>query len=567
MRAVVGGWAAGGVVAVVGAVAGVMATGCDLVAGIGEYCEVGVDPGCGTTGSGATGGTAGTGGTMSTGGTGGAGVCTPAETKSCYGGPDMTAGVGICKAGTETCKEDGSGFGVCEGEQVPGKETCASTDDEDCDGRECAYWSASFGTALEQKSSGVGIDSEGNVFLAGYSKQDAVSFGDITLTGTYPFDAFLVKLDPAGKPLWGKVVAPTKGAIMVVDPQGGVVLASSFTGSFTVGTVTLTAKSTIATYVMKFTKDGDLLWARAFCEAGLCYPRALAIDGFGDVVLGGYFDQTIDFDTFGDPPYQSGGGLDAYVVKLAGATGAEAWSHALGDPVSKDEMVGVSVDTNNNVVVTGKFETSITLDGTTHTNPTPATRDVFVAKFDQSGNWLWGEPFAVESSATVAPTALADNSIILHGSFIDTINWDGSDLSAVGGADIVVMKLDEAGVPLWSHAFGGGSSELPSGLVADASGAFTLGVVTDGAIGFGGETLSSAGFDDLFLARFDAGGNHVWSRRFGSSNGAESGLVFAADWASGDLALAATITSPLDFGAGGVEVFGSSDFVVAKLAP
>jgi len=48
--------------------------GCDLVAGIGEYCETGVDPGCGTAGSGGTVATTGPttgGGTSGTGGGGG----------------------------------------------------------------------------------------------------------------------------------------------------------------------------------------------------------------------------------------------------------------------------------------------------------------------------------------------------------------------------------------------------------------------------------------------------------------------------------------------------------------
>jgi hypothetical protein len=69
------------------------------------------------------------------GGTGGAPpVCTPGATQACYSGPSGTMGKGICKAGTETCMADGSGFGPCEGEVVPKAEDCTTAEDDDCDG-------------------------------------------------------------------------------------------------------------------------------------------------------------------------------------------------------------------------------------------------------------------------------------------------------------------------------------------------------------------------------------------------------------------------------------------------
>jgi protein-arginine deiminase len=61
-------------------------------------------------------------------------VCQPGSTKSCYSGPAGTAGVGVCKAGTQTCLGDGSGFGACSGEVLPSAEQCQTAADEDCNG-------------------------------------------------------------------------------------------------------------------------------------------------------------------------------------------------------------------------------------------------------------------------------------------------------------------------------------------------------------------------------------------------------------------------------------------------
>ncbi|MCA9669559.1 MAG: hypothetical protein KC503_28385 [Myxococcales bacterium] len=62
-------------------------------------------------------------------------VCKPGEQRDCYSGPPNTKGVGECKAGVQTCNADGSGWGHCEGEVLPGKEACNDSKDNNCDGK------------------------------------------------------------------------------------------------------------------------------------------------------------------------------------------------------------------------------------------------------------------------------------------------------------------------------------------------------------------------------------------------------------------------------------------------
>lgn len=62
---------------------------------------------------------------------GAGGPCAAGEVRVCYSGPPQTLGLGRCVAGTETCAA-GRWTGRCEGEVVPGPETCNALDD-DCD--------------------------------------------------------------------------------------------------------------------------------------------------------------------------------------------------------------------------------------------------------------------------------------------------------------------------------------------------------------------------------------------------------------------------------------------------
>jgi hypothetical protein len=63
-------------------------------------------------------------------------ACTLGTMRSCYTGPGGTAGVGICRAGNQTCVPGaggtGSEWGTCTGVVLPGTESCNGLDD-DCD--------------------------------------------------------------------------------------------------------------------------------------------------------------------------------------------------------------------------------------------------------------------------------------------------------------------------------------------------------------------------------------------------------------------------------------------------
>ncbi len=64
----------------------------------------------------------------------GCGVCAPGATRTCYAGPAGTAGVGVCRGGTEQCDASRNWSGSCIGQVVPGAESCGNGVDDDCDG-------------------------------------------------------------------------------------------------------------------------------------------------------------------------------------------------------------------------------------------------------------------------------------------------------------------------------------------------------------------------------------------------------------------------------------------------
>ena len=61
--------------------------------------------------------------------------CTPGEQQPCYSGMMGTQDVGVCKAGLQTCNPQGTDFGACVGEVLPGPvDLCGNGLDDNCNG-------------------------------------------------------------------------------------------------------------------------------------------------------------------------------------------------------------------------------------------------------------------------------------------------------------------------------------------------------------------------------------------------------------------------------------------------
>jgi hypothetical protein len=79
-----------------------------------------------------------------------------------------------------------------------------------------------------------------------------------------------------------------------------------------------------------------------------------------------------------------------------------------------------------------------------------------------------------------------------------------------GGQDALVQKYDPSGNLLWTKTWGGTSDDYATAVAVDSTGNNIY--VTGGTRSFG------AGWFDVFLLKFDSGGNLVWSKTWGGSS-------------------------------------------------
>lgn len=153
----------------------------------------------------------------------------------------------------------------------------------------------------------------------------------------------------------------------------------------------------------------------------------------------------------------------------------------------------------------------------------------------------------------------------MPGTFTDTVDFGGGPLTSAGGYDISLAKFDPHGNHIWSSRFGDIDQQQATTATVDQVGNVLVTGYFQGTVDFGAGPLISAGGFDIFLAKFDPNGNHLWSKRFGDSS-TQKAFGGATD-PSGNVLITGYFRDTVDFGGSLFFSAGSSDVFLAKFAP
>jgi len=161
-----------------------------------------------------------------------------------------------------------------------------------------------------------------------------------------------------------------------IDSAGDVFVAGTFRGSMTVGSTTLTTSGNADWFVVKYTAAGALVWAKHLGGASDDVVTAIAVAPDGSMILAGRFSGTA---SFGGSQFVANGTSDIALVKLS-ATGAHVWSKSFGGAYD-DEASAVALDSTGNVYITGFFRGTINFGGANLSVPYTSDLDVYIANY------------------------------------------------------------------------------------------------------------------------------------------------------------------------------------------
>lgn len=405
-------------------------------------------------------------------------------------------------------------------------------------------------------------DADGNVFATGIYEGTA-DFGNLSVTGSSGYNCFVAKLDSAGNWLWVRSAqaVSSQGTGIASDPLGNCYVVGSFTPSVTFGDITLTGAGSGDIFVAKLDPAGNWLWATRLGGSGHdASHKGIGLDGAGNVYVCGSFENSV---VIGPDTLNSVGGADIFIAKLD-PTGNCLWARRAGGSFYDDRALDLALDPDGDCLLTGHFFG--TADFGSQSLSASGISDIFAAKLDSAGNWLWAtRAGGIDSDSAVSIAAGSDGSAWLTGYFRRTADFGPYSLfSANTREDIFAAKLDSAGNWLWARRAGcstdhDGGQEIA---VNSAGEAYLTGYFDDTA-DFGATILTSRGSPDVFFAQLDSAGNWLWARRSGGQQwDSAMGLTLCPD---GGACVSGVFTGAATFAPFGLVSQGNWDLFIGRI--
>lgn len=378
--------------------------------------------------------------------------------------------------------------------------------------------------AEQVKSHSVSI-SEGNSLATDYlgyiyatgEFEDTISFGSKTLISAGAYNAFLVKYDSNGNVLWAKQSNGTRNNCNAVtaDKYGNVYISGAFANIVSFGDDTLfgPSYSTLNFFIVRYDSDGSVKWANqsinSVTSGGEGY--SLITDKFGYVYVTGFFGDTITLGT--KTLYcNNKNGSDILLVKYD-SIGNVIWAKQSNTPSAKSSGLGraIAMGYSGDLYISGVFDDTLYIGTDTIKAPIKSADDIFWAKYDTSGNFLWAkQAYNLDGLDWRSYTISVDasNNLYLAGGAYSTTNkakvvFDTDTLSLTYCTDPAVwLVFDSTGKVLSSYIYPSGGDDY-IGTIADSTGCYVYygGDFYDTTLIFAKDTLISTTDEFPFVAR------------------------------------------------------------------
>jgi len=308
--------------------------------------------------------------------------------------------------------------------------------------------------------------------------------------------------------------------VVADDGQGNTWLAGYFTGSLTLGAITLTNNATYGQssqtgFIGKFNSNSNTwLWAkkieRASTSSGQLNVSAIqdiALDNAGNVYLTGYYQGIVRFDNLSLTSTKQGQQYtrDIFVAKY-NASGGIVWAKSFGSKNGTDRANAIVLDGSGNIFIGGSFTNVHKHFNVCGGEGGVDVYDVYLAKLNNAGTALWQKRYASTGipcetyNAGYDLSVDASGNVCMVGEFSGTVSFGTSSalsISSVSSSiDAFVAKVNGSGTTQWVNGIGTNSRDYGNAIHADASGNV-----------YGGGKVAT----DAFLSKYNASGNQLWS--------------------------------------------------------
>ncbi|MFD1552175.1 hypothetical protein DNU06_00240 [Putridiphycobacter roseus] len=324
-------------------------------------------------------------------------------------------------------------------------------------------WANQCGGIAPDWGWGIVADNQGYTYFTGEFTDSAV-FGSDTIYSNGDRDVFISKLDPNGNFIWTKTFGGTtsdKGKDIEMDNAGNLYI-TGFVGSATSANgVSIGTNGTYNGFIIKMDTAGNYLQVE---EIAPKYSSGyhLKSDDNGHIYLTGETQYNNYFAGYLVTGPTTLAWRDAFILKMDTSLQVQWIQLGAGSNYNIGEGIAIS---DNYVYMTGCFSASATFDGTTivsngqgyNSATHNQARDIFIAKYDFSGNLIWVKGFGgIGYDYGLGVDVTSEDHVYLGGVFQDTVQFGTFELTSdSAGYDSFFTRLDTNGNVLWAKNQGG----------------------------------------------------------------------------------------------------------------
>jgi uncharacterized delta-60 repeat protein len=282
-------------------------------------------------------------------------------------------------------------------------------------------------------------------------------------------------------------------------------------------------------FIARYNPDGTLHWAKRAGGTSSDFGYAVSVLSDDSIAVTGYFwnSTTIGLGEGNETVFSSAGKYDIFIARY-NPDGTLHWARRAGG-AHYDYCYAISVLSDDSIVVTGYFENSTTF-GPGESNETVLSSagdyDIFVARYNPDGTLHWAKRAGgMHRSESYAISVFSDNSIAVGGTFNGSVTFgpgEGNEtvLSSAGDYDIFVARYNPDGTLHWAKREGGTDFDSGRMISVFSDNSIAVGGCFSGTVTFSpGESnetvLSSVGYNDILIARYNPDGTLNWAKRAG----------------------------------------------------
>jgi hypothetical protein len=401
------------------------------------------------------------------------------------------------------------------------------------------------------------IDNSSNIYSVGQYYSTSSHFGNDTLTITGNVDIFLVKVDNNGNFLWAK----RSGSYWTgsgIESASGIEFETSTSSLFFCGQMSGTSAYVdtcnvgAGLYLAQLDTSGDCQWARNFPSLGSFYAfTGITLDNSGNAFVTGGTDGTTIFDS--NNIISAGG----FVAKFSTIDGSCLWAKNITD--IQNYPVGRVKYADGNLYITGTAINDTLMIDTALVYCDSI--DLWVAKFDTSGNVQWVRTFGGPNADQGGYMSVDGNkNSYVAGTFKDTAFFDGDTITNSNGLDWFLAKYDSSGNFIWVRQANADASDLSSRSVSSDVNGFTY--VTGqfyGSATFGTYNITAVDSPEAFVVRYSSNGTCLGAEHFGIAKGMD-----VIQDGNGAFYLSGGFRFTISLGSDTLTSFGNQDFFLAK---